>query len=69
MMYENFKLLTVERMIRSLIGISKEQFATLAVYFAAAYDAIQLERLQNGEIKCLPSLRAMESEARASSPR
>lgn len=58
MAYEQFKQLDAvkhDRTIKSLIGMSREHFDTLAVAFAVAYDAVQLDRLQQGEIKQVPS--------------
>lgn len=51
MIYEKFQKLTDERIIASLIGMSKPKFITLAKAFEAAYHTIQEERFQNGEIK------------------
>ncbi len=58
MAYDRFAKLDGEkhdRIIKSLIGVSRSKFDRLATAFAAAYDAIQLERLQRGEIKQVPS--------------
>ena len=58
MAYEKFTKLDSEkhdRMIKATIGISRSKFYRLAVAFAAAYDTVQLERLQRGEIKQVPS--------------
>ena len=58
MAYERFKKLDGEkhdRVIKSLIGMNRSKFDILATAFATAYDAIQLERLQQGEIKQVPS--------------
>jgi len=44
-----------DRTLKSLIGMSRAHFDTLAVAFAVAYDTVQLERLQQGEIKQVPS--------------
>lgn len=58
MAYERFTKLDGDkhdRIIKSLIGMSREKFDRLAPAFATAYDAIQLERLQRGEIKQVPS--------------
>ena len=38
-------------MIKATIGISLEKFNILLLAFTAAYDAVQLERCQKGEIK------------------
>lgn len=58
MIYENFDMLNDEkhgRIIKSLIGISRSQFDILCETFGNAYDTIQQERLQQGEIKKIPS--------------
>lgn len=58
MVYEQFKQLDAvkhDRTIKSLIGVSRTHFDTLARAFAVAYDTVQLERLQQGEIKQVPS--------------
>lgn len=58
MAYEQFKQLDAvkhDRTIKSLIGISRAHFDTLAKAFAGAYDTVQLERLQQGEIQQVPS--------------
>ena len=58
MAYERFIKLDAEkhdRMIKATIGMSRSKFDILATAFAAAYDSIQLERLQRGEIKQVPS--------------
>ena len=58
MAYERFINLDGEkhdRMIKATIGMSRLKFDILATAFAAAYDSIQLERLQRGEIKQVPS--------------
>ena len=58
MAYEKFTKLDGvkhDRTIKSLIGMSRTHFATLAVAFAVAYDAVHLERLQQGDIKQVPS--------------
>jgi hypothetical protein len=58
MIYENFNKLDDEkhgRIIKSLIGMSRSKFDRLAAAFAVAYDSIQMERLQRGEIKQVPS--------------
>jgi hypothetical protein len=58
MAYEQFKKLDAvkhDRTIKSLIGISRAHFDTLAMAFAVAYDTVQRERLQQGEIKQVPS--------------
>jgi hypothetical protein len=54
MAYEKFKKLDGkkhDRMIKATIGISLAKFNILLVAFTAAYDAVQLERCQKGEIK------------------
>ena len=58
MAYEQFNKLDAvkhDRTLKSLIGMSRTHFDTLAVTFAVAYDAVQLDRLQQGEIKQVPS--------------
>jgi len=58
MAYERFTKLDDEkhdRIIKSLIGMNRSKFDILATAFAVAYDSIQLERLQRGEIKQVPS--------------
>lgn len=58
MAYERFITLDAEkhdRTINSLIGMSRPKFDILAAAFASAYDAIQRERLQRGDIKPVPS--------------
>ena len=58
MAYEKFKKLDGkkhDRKIKAVIGISLTKFNILLVAFAAAYDAIHLERCQQGEIKQVPS--------------
>ena len=58
MAYERFTKLDAEkhdRIIKSLIGMSRPKFDILATAFSVAYDSIQLERLQRGEIKQVPS--------------
>jgi hypothetical protein len=58
MAYERFKKLDGnkhDRMIKAVIGISLLKFNILLIAFAAAYDAVQLERCQKGEIKQVPS--------------
>jgi hypothetical protein len=58
MAYERFAKLDAEkhdRTIKSLIGMNRIKFDILVPAFAAAYDTIQRERLQRGEIKQVPS--------------
>jgi hypothetical protein len=58
MAYDRFKKLNGEkhdRMIKSLIGMNISKFNILVSAFAVAYDAIHLERCQQGEIKQVPS--------------
>jgi len=54
MIYENFKHLTTDRTIKSIIGMSRGKFDGLVSHFSAAYQKIQEERYQNKEIKWLP---------------
>ena len=54
MAYERFKKLNGEkhdRMIKSIIGMNLSKFNILVAAFTVAYDAIHLERCQQGEIK------------------
>ena len=58
MIYDKFEKLNDGkhgRAIKALIGIPRSKFDKLAVAFAAAYPAIQQERLEQGEIKQVPS--------------
>lgn len=58
MIYDKFEKLNDEkhgRVISALVGISRLKFNSLAIAFAAAYLAIQQERLLSGEIKQVPS--------------
>ena len=58
MAYERFKKLDGERhdrKIKSIIGMSLPKFNILLAAFPAAYDAVQLERCQQGEIKQISS--------------
>lgn len=58
MAYEQFTKLDAvkhDRTIKSLIGMSRAHFDILAVALAVAYDAVQLDRLQQGEIQQVPS--------------
>ena len=58
MIYEKFDKLNDEkhgRIIKSLIGMERSKFNKLAEAFVSAYDAIQQERLLEGEIKQVPS--------------
>ena len=58
MAYERFKKLDGnkhDRKIKSVIGMSLSKFKILLRAFAAAYDAVQLERCQQGEIKQVPT--------------
>jgi len=54
MIYENFKHLTTDQTIKSVIGMNQEKFDGLVPNFSAAYQKIQEERYQNKEIKRLP---------------
>ena len=54
MPYEQFKKLDGkkhDRRIKAVIGISLSKFNILLVAFTAAYDSVQMERCQKGEIK------------------
>ena len=58
MAYERFKKLDGkkhDRKIKSIIGMSLSKFNILLRAFSAAYDAVQLERCQQGEIKQVPT--------------
>jgi len=58
MIYEKFEKLDDEkhdRIIKSLIGMGRAKFNKLAGAFTTACQAIQQERLLNGEIKQVPS--------------
>jgi hypothetical protein len=58
MAYEKFLNLNDEkhdRVIKSVVGMDRAKFDKLAEAFAAACQAIQQERLLNGEIKQVPS--------------
>lgn len=58
MAYERFIKLDAEkhdRVIKSLIGMSRPKFDILSAAFASAYDSLQTERLQRGEISQVPS--------------
>jgi hypothetical protein len=58
MIYEKFNKLTDEkhgRIIKSVIGLDRSKFNKLSKAFASAYDALQQERLQKGEIRQVPS--------------
>lgn len=58
MIYKRFDSLsdneTDKRTVKALIGISKEHFRKLSPAFESAYNRIQQERYQSGEIKQLP---------------
>jgi hypothetical protein len=51
--YEKFKELKIDRMIKATIGMSREKFDTLVPVFADVYQTIQEERLQRKEVKRL----------------
>lgn len=58
MAYEKFMTLDDkkhDRMIKSVVGMDRAKFNKLAEAFTAACQAIQQERLLNGEIKQVPS--------------
>jgi len=54
MIYKNFKHLTTDQTIKSVIGMSREKFDGLVSNFSTAYQKIREERYQNKEIKRLP---------------
>lgn len=51
MIYEKFNEITDDRIVASLIGMTKAKFATLVKPFEEADRAIQQERVERGEIK------------------
>lgn len=53
LLYDKFEKLTVDRMIRATIGISRKHFDQLVPVFASAEQTIQQERYQRKEIKRL----------------
>ena len=55
MIYDQFDKLTDDRIIASLIGMTKAKFLELAKGFSEAEIAVHQERLRRGEIKQLPS--------------
>lgn len=55
MIFDNFEKLTNDRMVKSLIGMSRQKFDDLVPVFTSAEDRIQQERLQKKAIKRLPS--------------
>lgn len=55
MIYENFSRLTDDRIVASLIGMPKAKFTVLVEAFKAAECAIDLARVEKGEIKQLKS--------------
>ncbi len=58
MAYKRFKKLDGkmhDRKLKSIIGMSLPKFNTLHAAFAAAYDAVQQERCQQGEINQVPT--------------
>lgn len=50
-MYEKFSNLTDDRIVSSLVGMTKSKFDALVAPFEKAYHAIQQERAERGEIK------------------
>lgn len=55
MLFENFKNLDNDRMIKAVIGMSRAKFDQLATDFATAFQEHQVDRLRKKEIKRLPS--------------
>lgn len=55
MIFEKFKNLDNDRMIKATIGMSRTKFDQLVTDFTAAFQAHQADRLQRKEIKRLPS--------------
>ena len=51
MIYEKFNEITDDRIVASLVGMSKVKFANLVKPFEEADRAIQQERVEKGEIK------------------
>ena len=56
-MYEKFKELKSQRAIKALIGITETCFLRMLEVFGVAYQEIQAERQQQGQIKRLPTSR------------
>lgn len=56
-MYDKFKKLKSQRAIKALIGITETCFLRLLEVFGVAYQEIQAERQQQGQIKRLPTNR------------
>ena len=56
-MYDRFKELKNQRAVKALIGITESCFLRLLEVFRIAYQEIQQERRQQGQIKCLPNAR------------
>ena len=54
MIFENFKNLNNDRMIKAVIGMSWAKFDQLAADFATAFQEHQADRLRKKEIKRLP---------------
>ena len=54
MIFQQFKQLQVDRMVKALIGMGRDKFDHLAGLFAESYDEIQQERLQKKTLKQLP---------------
>jgi hypothetical protein len=55
MIFDKFEKLANDRMVKALIGISRQKFDDLVLIFASAEDTIHQERLQKKAIKRLPS--------------
>lgn len=53
MIFDQFKNLTVDRMVRATIGMSREKFDQLVPVFAQSGRAIEEQRLSDKEIRCL----------------
>lgn len=55
MIFEKFKNLDNDRMIKAAIGMSRAKFDQLAIDFTTAFQEHQADRLQKKEIKRLPA--------------
>ena len=54
MLYDEFKKIRIDRIVKSIIGMSRDQFEDLVPYFSSSYQEIQEERYQNKEIRWIP---------------
>jgi hypothetical protein len=55
MIFEKFKSLNNDRMIKATIGMSRERFDQLAIDFTVAFQEHKVDRLRKKEIKRLPA--------------